>query len=60
MTKNDVNLDSWLAAMDGDSDDDFLTDLFTYDCPYTGKKRVAGQPDHLESQPEKRMKFLVL
>lgn len=58
--KNDVNLYRWFAAMDADSDDDFLLDLFTYECPLTGQKRVAGQPYQLESQPEKRMKLLVV
>ena len=47
-------------AMDGsnpdESDEDFLIELLSYQCPRTGQKRVAGLDNPCEAPEEKRMK----
>lgn len=44
-----------------DSDDeDFLMDLLSYTCPFTGKKRTAGCGSSDDIQEHKRMKLLVI
>lgn len=37
--------------------DDFLVELLTYDCPYTGKKRVAGSYDSPDKLPAAKYLF---
>lgn len=44
------------AMATADDDCDILMELLTYDCPHTGKRRVAGLPDTDQLQPEKRLK----
>ena len=35
---------------------DLLVDLLTYDCPYSGRKRVAGQYDEgIETEPTTKL-----